>query len=151
MIIDTLDQRHKYAHDPVLSAALTALAAFDATTPVGTRVDLDDEQGHITVAAFESQDPASKTQYEAHRRYADVHVVLAGEERIDVASLTALTKATPFDEAADIGFHEGPATVSITLKPSWFVVCYPTDAHRPGVWATGPGTVLKAVGKLRVA
>lgn len=150
MIIDTLDQRHKYAHDPGLSAVLDALATLDGTAGAGTHIDLGEGVGHVDVAEFISVDPAMKTQYEAHRRFADVHVVLSGEERIDVASLPALTPVTPFDEAADVGFHEGPNAVTVTLGPGWFIVCYPTDAHRPGIHVNGPSPVLKAVGKLRI-
>lgn len=150
MIIDTLDQRHKYASDPGLAAALDALAALDATAAPGTLLDLGDKVGHVSIAEFTSQDHASKTEFEAHRQFADIHVVLAGEERIDIATLRSLSPTTPFDESADIGFHTGPANVTVRLQPGWFIVCYPTDAHRPGLCLTEPDRVLKAVAKLRL-
>lgn len=149
MIIDTLDQRHRYADKPTLATMLDALANLPQDVEAGTHVDLG-EGGHINVAEFTSLSPEQQTRFEAHRTYADVHVVLEGAERIDIASLAALDQATEFDEAADIGFHTGEPTVSLVLEPGWFVVCYPADAHRPGVWVDGPVPVRKAVGKLRV-
>ena len=151
MIIDTLDQRHRLPADASLRTALEVLAGLDATAAPGTRVDLGDDRGHVSVADFTSLDPQEQVRFEAHRAFADVHVVLSGRERIEVAALDALRPLTEFDENNDIGFHTGSGTVALTLEPGWFVVCYPTDAHRPGLWVDGPERVLKAVGKVRVA
>ncbi|MDO5677539.1 MAG: YhcH/YjgK/YiaL family protein [Propionibacteriaceae bacterium] len=149
MIIDTLDQRHKYSKDPALSQMLEAIAALDPASEPGTAVDLGDV-GHLSVGTFTSKDPSEQVRFEAHRKYADIHVVLSGAERIDVAALNELQEVTPFDQDSDINFHEGDPTVTITLRPGWFAVFYPTDAHRPGTWVDGPAPVVKIVGKLRV-
>ena len=150
MIIDTLAHRHRYTGVPGLSEMLDAMAELDDGAAPGTRLELGDDIGTVAVAEFTSLDPQVQTRFEAHRRFIDVHVVLAGQELLDVAALDALTVATEFDEGSDIGFHDGERTVSVTLRPGWFVVCFPHDAHRPGVWVDGPARVLKAVGKLKV-
>lgn len=59
MIIDTLDQRHKYAQYPNLYAALEALSTLDETTPPGTHINLNEVVGHIDVSEFTSVNPAT--------------------------------------------------------------------------------------------
>lgn len=149
MIIDRLDKRHLYAHIPGLADVLEEIARLDATAEAGTHLKIE-AIGHVSVAEFTSLDPQQQTRFEAHRKYADIHVVLAGKERIDIASLEALQPVTDFDTESDIGFHEGSATATVVLEPGWFVVCFPHDAHRPGISVDGPSPVRKAVGKLLV-
>ncbi|GAA4907924.1 YhcH/YjgK/YiaL family protein [Tessaracoccus lubricantis] len=150
MIIDTLDQRDRYADIPGLATILDTIIGLGTDVEPG-QIDLEEEVGAVNIFSYDAADPEVKTQFEAHRVFADVHVVLQGEEVIKLAALDALTPATEFDEETDFGLHEGPATVTVTLKPGWFVVAFPSDAHLPGVWSEGPSRVLKAVGKLRVA
>lgn len=130
---------------------LDSLAGLGADAEPGTHLDLGADVGHISVAEFTSKTPEEQWRFEAHHRYVDIHVVLAGEEHVNVAALDALEPVTEFDEGSDIGFHEGEAIVSMTLRPGWFAVFHPSDAHRPGLCLDSPATVLKAVGKLRVA
>ncbi|MBB1483028.1 YhcH/YjgK/YiaL family protein [Tessaracoccus sp. MC1865] len=150
MIIDTLDHRSRYADIPGLAQILDTIMGLDTDVEPGT-IELADEIGAVNIFSYDAADPEVKTQFEAHRRFADVHVVLEGEETVKLAALDALTPATEFDEETDFGLHEGPTTVTVNLQPGWFVVAFPNDAHLPGVWTDGPSRVLKAVGKLRVA
>lgn len=147
MILDRLENRHLYAGEPRLAAVL---AALDAVSAPGDSIDLPGGAGRVGVAEFVTREPGSY-DYEAHRLHADVHVVLAGRERVDIAHLADLSVTTPYDEASDVGFLAGEALVSVVLRPGWFLVVYPQDAHRPGQWVDGPEPIVKAVGKVRVA
>lgn len=108
------------------------------------RIELADDLGRIWVDAFTTKDPKEMAELEASQ-CVEVHVVLEGEERIDVVNVDARAKLGEKLEAA-------PRAVSrnaLTLRPGRFVVFFPEHAHHTGGWVDGPGHVLKAVGALR--
>ncbi|MDO4691823.1 MAG: YhcH/YjgK/YiaL family protein [Porphyromonadaceae bacterium] len=85
---------------------------------------------------------------EAHRRYLDIHILLAGTERIgwrDLQDCSAPTK--PYDEEGDYMLFEQPASTYVDLKVGQFVVVYPEDAHAPLI---GEGKIRKLIVKALV-
>lgn len=69
---------------------------------------------------------------EAHRKYADIQLLLEGEERIDFTNIEGLSVKIPYDDNRDVMFFELPGKVnSLYLKPGNFALFYPEDAHRP--------------------
>lgn len=98
--------------------------------------------------------PASEAMFEAHRRYADIQVVVSGRETLLWAPLADMQESLlvrPFDPAKDVAKWQLPAEyLSLPLFPGRFVVLFPEDAHAPGVHAAGsPGDeVLKVVFKV---
>lgn len=143
-IIGMLKHRHRYGGVPGLLAMLDVLAGMDEATPPGTRVDLPDTMGRISVGTSTTKDPKEMAELQKSQ-YVEVHVVLEGEERIDVVNV---------DAKAELGeqFEAAPRVVSrraLTLRPGWFAAFLPEHAHHAGGWVDGPGQVLKAVGTLR--
>ncbi len=150
MIYDTIDNRHRYAGHPGIAEALDALAALNASALPAEPVQLADGAGHVGSSKHETRNPAD-VRFEAHRVFADIHVALEGEERLEVAAVTDLDGETDYDEADDVSFHAGAADVSLHLRPGWFAVVFPGEAHRPGLWIDGPRPVTKAVAKVRAS
>ncbi len=72
---------------------------------------------------------------EAHRRYADIMMMLSGREKIGVAPLERLTDTGERPEG-DVRFYRGD-TVPILLEGDRFAVFFPGDAHAPGIAAEG--------------
>lgn len=89
---------------------------------------------------------------EAHKRYADIQLLLKGEERIDFVSIDDLSVKTPYDEKRDVMFFNQPEKVnSLFLKQGNFALFYPEDAHRPQINSTSvPCNVKKVVVKILV-
>ena len=104
------------------------------------------------VMATTTMAPADKS-YEAHRAYADIHVVIEGEERIGIAPVCACDALQDFDEAADFCLYSYPdANASwAVLHEGDFCVTPPSDAHKPACCgAAGPAPLRKICVKVRV-
>ena len=89
-------------------------------------------------------------RFEAHRQYADIQMLLAGEESILWAPASALTTVQSYEP--DIEFYElKPASAELVLTPGIFCVFFPGDAHAPCLQHKAQSSVRKVVVKVRVA
>lgn len=137
---------------PMLDRALDCLNDEFLQT-VGTEsTHVDGQKLYATLNLFETL-PDDKLFFEAHREYLDIHVVLAGEERMDIADTAALT----LDEGAskpENDFYafcdKAPAHQSVVLKNGDFLVAFPADAHRVKGQVKGPSEVRKIVFKIKL-
>ena len=95
--------------------------------------------------------PYAEKQWEAHRLYGDIQVVLAGEELCGHGPLTGLAVTRPYQPEKDVVKYAPPAKPQrmIRLKPGLFAVFLPEDAHQPGVEAEIPDDIIKVVVKFR--
>ena len=91
--------------------------------------------------------PQEESFFETHRRYLDLHIMVEGEERVDVNRPEDL-KLTDAQEGNDFYAYQGESWHSTVLKPGEFLVVFPGDAHRIKVQVDGPKTVSKAVFKV---
>ena len=91
--------------------------------------------------------PQEESFFEAHRRYLDIHIMVEGEERVDMNRPEDL-KLTDAQEGNDFYAYQGESWHSTVLKPGEFLVVFPGDAHRIKAQVDGPKTVSKAVFKV---
>lgn len=130
---------------------LTLDLALDRLTPeflasIGEEtVRLDGERVYANRFTYDTI-PEEEGFFEAHRRYLDLHIMLEGEERVDIAHPDGLTQ---FDHRDDFYALRGPADHTLILRPGWFLAVFPGDAHRIKL-RTGPEPqrVTKAVFKV---
>lgn len=108
------------------------------------RVDLDGDKVYCTRFTYETL-PLEDCFFEAHRRYLDIHIMLQGEERVDVSHPDDLSM---FESSGDFYAYRGEPQYSMVLRPGDFLVVFPGDAHQIKVQANGPQTVSKAVFKV---
>ena len=90
--------------------------------------------------------------FEAHKKYADLQLLLHGEERVGVIQSDRLQKKTPYDATGDASLYE-PGTTEysrVILQPGYFVLLLPRDIHMPGLATKVPGPVTKVVIKIAV-
>ena len=84
--------------------------------------------------------PTGEKNYEAHRRYADIHYVISGTELIGVAPVTECAGVAEFSEADDFGLYTpGDREAWVVLRPGELLVTPPCDAHKPGCCPKGEG------------
>lgn len=86
-----------------------------------------------TYANIQEYDTREIGKYEVHREYADIQVVLSGEEHIFIAPLDALqNRLADFDEEKDIEFFASASRERAALanRAHW-VILFPSDAHNP--------------------
>lgn len=115
----------------------------------GKRVELDGDRAYCTSFTYETI-PEKEGFFEAHLKYLDIHIMLSGKERVDIAPPGELnqTKAEPEN---DFYAYDGEPWHSLILKPGEFLVVFPEDAHRIKLQVEGPQTVTKAVFKVLIA
>ena len=132
---------------PNLDLALEHITPeFLASLRDGQRVELQGDPGYCTRFTYETI-PQEESFFEAHRRYLDIHIMVEGEERVDVNRPEDL-KLTDAQEGNDFYAYQGESWPSTVLKPGEFLVVFPGDAHRIKVQVDGPKTVSKAVFKV---
>jgi len=86
---------------------------------------------------------------EIHRKYFDIHVPLAADERMGLGKLDPSAKFD-FDETADCGIPVQPLDW-FTVKRGEFAICWPrTCPHAPAVTTDEPKTARKLIVKVRV-
>lgn len=135
---------------PNLDLALEHITPeFLASLRDGQRVELQGDQVYCTRFTYETI-PQEESFFEAHRRYLDIHIMVEGEERVDVSRPEDLT-LTEAQEGNDFYAYQGESWHSAVLRPGAFLVVFPGDAHRIKVQVDGPRTVSKAVFKVCIA
>ena len=87
-------------------------------------------------------------EFEAHRVYDDVHIVIVGTERVAWQDITDAAPCNEFNEKEDYGLFLANTEQEVILTASNFVVFEPTDIHKPGLSVNGVGVVKKAIFKI---
>lgn len=132
---------------PNLDLALEHITPeFLASLRDNQRVELKGDLVYCTRFTYETI-PQEESFFEAHRRYLDIHIMVEGEERVDMNRPEDL-QLTDAQEGNDFYAYQGESWHSTVLKPGEFLVVFPGDAHRIKVQVDGPKTVSKAVFKV---
>ena len=100
-----------------------------------------------TYETVESKDK----QFEAHRKFIDVQIIVEGQETIEVADVNSPEFEVTVPYVHDIVFMNGPVkSRKIELQEGEFCVLYPQDAHKPCTNLDGSHKVKKIVIKLPI-
>lgn len=91
-----------------------------------------------------------KCFFEAHKKYADIQILLSGIERIDFVDENKLVIKDEYDEKRDIMFFENTIEEDCRLKldGSNFALIFPNEAHRPQMRLDSKKPVKKVVVKI---
>lgn len=91
-----------------------------------------------------------KTQWEAHRKYADIQCMIEGEEKIGESPISKLTQTVPYNDEKDAANYRGPG-IYYVAKPGTFFIFFPGEGHRPNIKVNASDTVMvkKIVIKMR--
>lgn len=116
-----------------------------ALLPAGKHV-IESENVFALVSEYETK-PTDEVDWEAHKKYIDIQIVLVGEEKIGFTRLNTLQITKEYDPEKDIMFLKGTGEY-FTLKKGLFAVFFPHDAHRPGLNTTMQMHVKKLVIKI---
>lgn len=150
MIFDKFENAGKYtASYPALSSAISFAQQFDPNSPDG-RYEIDGKNLFANVNSYKTQ-PAEEIPFEAHEKHVDVQILLKGTERIGVTQETNLVVNEPYCEEDDYGLFDDPGeSSSVLIKPGYFLLLLPHDAHQPGVTNTEVQDIQKVVVKILI-
>ena len=147
MILDKLTAAQAYRGiHPRLDAVLDRLNAGFLAAVGPETMHLEGDALYVTRFTYDTL-PLEDTFFEAHRRYLDVHLMVEGEERVELASPGTLTL---FEHKDDFYAYRGQAEQNLILRPGSFLVVFPEDAHRIKIQVDGPQRVSKVVFKVLV-
>lgn len=151
MILDTLANVGCYTGlSEHFAKAFSYLQTHDLTKIDFGRYDIDGDDVYIMIQHCDLK-PWDEGKWEAHRRYADIQIVIKGEERIGYRIEGTPIICDAYDTEKDVLFYEESAGDSAVLSAGDFLVLFPQDAHRPCIQATKTcNTVRKAVVKVRI-
>ena len=133
---------------PNLDEALRRITP-EFLSSLGTdRVDIIPGEVWCTRFTYETI-PDDESFFEAHENFLDIHLMLSGCERVEIASPKALTQ---FDSQPENDFYayRGQGTHKLVLAPGDFLVVWPDDAHKIKMMVEHPETVTKAVFKVKI-
>ncbi|MBE6451939.1 MAG: DUF386 domain-containing protein [Alphaproteobacteria bacterium] len=93
--------------------------------------------------------PSDQKDFEAHRKFIDVQIVVSGQEIIEVADINNPNFKITKPYVPDIMFMNGEVEKKIIeLRAGESCVLYPSDAHKPCINLDGEHRVQKIVIKL---
>ena len=109
---------------------------------------IDGERLFVNIVEYETTKPENRF-WEAHRNYLDVHLMLDGQEQIDLNFIENMEQKD-FVQKDDFLPMDGEPNSHVVLRAGDFLVCYPDDGHRTAVAAEGPERIKKAIFKVRI-
>lgn len=134
MIYDTIDRLDIYsASIPDLKPVISELAKLDLdTVSDGTYYT---SQRHIKYMVQSYQTVAQK-DYEIHKKFIDIQMVISGREYIDCAAYTG-NYPESFNESTDFGALSAEKQLRAALERGVFALVFPGEPHCPGLSVTG--------------
>ena len=149
MIYTSYERLQRYEGiSPALDTALRYLSTADLNRLVPGRNEVDGDEVFINRFDYDTL-PEDTAAWEGHEQYADIHVLLSGQERIGVTDASRLTATQHKPEEDFIGF-DGPVDTWFAMEPGRVLVVFPEDVHKVKVQLGGSARVQKAVFKVRV-
>ncbi|MDQ8192938.1 YhcH/YjgK/YiaL family protein [Coraliomargarita sp. SDUM461004] len=148
MIVDKSNNASQYTMCSAWKKAFDFIHEVTPETPDG-RYEIDGARIYALVMSYMTKQP-SEGKLEAHKQYADIQVILSGEERIAVTSTDFLKSSEAYNPKQDLVFYECPDSFSaqINLRTGDFAFFLPQDAHMPMICIDQPKSVKKLVVKI---
>ncbi|MGX6979546.1 YhcH/YjgK/YiaL family protein [Vagococcus elongatus] len=126
MIIDNVKNIQRYQEMEEIYLMLKTMKDYSGQSELISRQKMTINKIVFTAKSEE------KRVFENHKKFIDVHYILSGEEKIDLADAAVLDELESYDTSKDIMFLSGNAQVEVILKPGDFLICYPSEAHKVG-------------------
>lgn len=155
MVLDRLNCWRRYAllHAGFPAAFAALSEAHLADLPPGKH-SIDGDRLYL-IAGHDTGRGRGGARLEAHRRYIDIQLTVAGQEEIGwlplaecgTASASAIKADLPYDAGRDIAFYSARPETWLALPPGSFAIFFPEDAHAP---LAGEGEIIKIVAKAAV-
>ncbi len=150
MICDKFENLRMYFREvDALYKAIVYARDFDRSLPDGVH-EVDGRNMFAKVASYETSQ-AEERKFESHIHYADVQVLLSGEERMDVSLEQDLEPLGDYREDDDVVKVKAPAVYSsLSMTPGMFAVFFPQDVHRPNCSLNGKTNNRKVCMKVKI-
>lgn len=147
MIVDTLEHLGRYAAlGPRFADAIACLLHTDWAQMQPGRMLVEENAVWVNLTELALRTDAPR--WEAHVQYADIHVVLRGEETYGWGFAKRIQ---PVDREKDFCACEEVREERFTLQAGEFALFLPGEAHAPGLTDVAGATCRKLIAKVRCA
>lgn len=109
---------------------------------------IDGDKFYVNIAEYTTVNREERF-WEAHKDYLDIHVMLKGNEAIDINFIENM-QIGEYKKEDDFLALEGDHQATVVLKPGDFLICYPEDGHRTAVIADKANALKKAIFKVQI-
>ncbi len=154
MIVDYLSNAGLYhVLGARFAAAFDYLARTDFSSLANGRYDVQGDDVFAMVQSYDSRVLTPASKWEAHRTYADIQYIVAGDEKMGYTQIGSLKVTDPYNAEKDCELYasqSGQTYDFVRVGKGMFTVFLPTDAHMPGVALDQPVKITKVVMKVRV-
>ena len=145
---DMNNLEHYRGMAPHLDTAIDFLKSHALTELKAGRNDVDGENVFINRFGYETM-AEEAAAFEAHEFYADIHLVLSGQEWVGVTDMETMN-VTAIDKVTDSVDCDGPVENRLYMTPGKVLIVFPEDAHKVKISVDGPERVEKAVVKVQM-
>ncbi len=131
-----------------LERAFEFLESASVESKAPGRYAIDGDRMYATVVDDKTRG-VETAQFEAHRKYIDLHYLIRGKEMIGSANTTSMREVKPYAPEIEAALFERPAKYKrLMLKPGEFTVFFPGQAHMPGCYVDESEEIRKVVVKI---
>ena len=82
--------------------------------------------------------------FESHRKYIDVQVIIAGEERMEVIDAARIAVREPYSADRDvILYHDAADASELRLRAGEAAIFFPVDVHMPSLRLHAPAVLVR--------
>lgn len=134
MILDVLENLPQYLPlSKGFEKAVEFLTRRDLDQLVAGRHEIDGDAVYAMI--FKNIGRSREdARLEAHQQYFDIQVVLAGLDTIGWKSVSKCSEpAGDYIEQRDVRFYSDEPDVWLQVKPGFFAIFFPGDAHLPSI------------------
>jgi biofilm protein TabA len=148
MIVDTLDNAHKYINlHPRFAKAFEFIKNQNLETIEPGKFEIDGKEIHASVSLKDGV-TREAAKAEAHKNYIDIQVCPAGKEELGWKPLSkAVSPKEDYNAEKDVTFYADGMDTYFQLNAGQFAIFYPEDVHAPMI---GEGPVKKLVVKVKL-
>ena len=128
MIYTKKKNLHRYLGlSPQMDTAIRFLQDTDLRTLEKGRNEIDGDKVFVNRFDYQTM-PQDQAIWEGHIRYADIHVLLSGNEKIGVTNAELLTETVRKPDEDFVGF-EGPVMSWFPMTTEDILIVFPEDIH----------------------
>lgn len=115
------------------------------------KYQIDGDDFFVNIVEYETTEKENRF-YEAHRYYIDIHVMLDGEEKIEVDFIKNMDQKEfePENDFLPLFEKNQNLSSSIILKENDFAIFYPNDAHMTAIKVNDSKKIKKAIFKVKI-
>ena len=131
-----------------MDTAIRYLQSADLRSLAMGRNEIDGDRVFVNRFDYQTM-PRKQAIWEGHIRYADIHVLLSGKEKIGVTNVNLLTETVRKPEEDFVGF-QGDVMSWFPMTPEDILIVFPEDIHMVKVMDGESVPVEKACFKVKV-